>query len=63
VCVRLIILGGRNIGNENFEADTDLVFADLDVMVSGPAAQNVSTSFDQYWNSELVYPESTITQL
>ncbi|MEE4112827.1 MAG: phospholipase D-like domain-containing protein [Desulfobacteraceae bacterium] len=46
----------RSIGNEYFEADPDLAFADLDVMGIGPVAQKVSASFDLYWNSELAYP-------
>ncbi len=50
------ILGGRNIGNEYFEADPDIAFADLDVLAIGPVVQEVSASFDQYWNSELAYP-------
>jgi putative cardiolipin synthase len=50
------ILGGRNIGNEYFEADPDIVFADLDVLAIGPVIQEVSASFDKYWNSELAYP-------
>ena len=50
------ILGGRNIGNEYFEADPDLAFGDLDVMGIGPVAQNVLASFDKYWNSESAYP-------
>jgi putative cardiolipin synthase len=50
------ILGGRNIGNEYFEADPDLAFADLDVLAIGPVVKEVSASFDQYWNSELAYP-------
>jgi len=50
------ILGGRNIGNEYFEADPDLAFADLDVLGVGPVARDVSTAFDLYWNSELAYP-------
>jgi cardiolipin synthase C len=53
---QVTILGGRNIGNEYFEADPDLAFADLDVAAIGPVVQNVSASFDQYWNSELAYP-------
>jgi putative cardiolipin synthase len=55
------ILGGRNIGNEYFEADPDLAFADLDVLAIGPAAKTVSAVFDQYWNSELAYPISVLT--
>jgi putative cardiolipin synthase len=50
------ILGGRNIGNEYFEADPDIAFADLDVLLIGPVVNDVSASFDAYWNSEVVYP-------
>lgn len=50
------ILGGRNIGNEYFEADPDLDFSDLDVLAIGPVAQKVSASFDEYWNHKLSYP-------
>jgi putative cardiolipin synthase len=54
------ILGGRNIGNEYFEADPDLAFADLDVLAIGPVVKDVSASFDQYWNNELAYPASVL---
>jgi len=50
------ILGGRNIGDEYFDADINLAFADLDVMGAGPVAREVSASFDQYWNNSLSYP-------
>jgi len=54
------IVWGRNIGNEYFEADPDLAFGDLDVMTIGPVVKEVSASFDEYWNSELSYPISTL---
>ncbi|SHJ65988.1 Phosphatidylserine/phosphatidylglycerophosphate/cardiolipin synthase [Malonomonas rubra DSM 5091] len=54
------ILGGRNIGNEYFEADPDLAFGDLDVMGIGPVPQKVSDSFDLYWNNELTYPAGVL---
>jgi putative cardiolipin synthase len=54
------ILGGRNIGEEYFDADPDLAFQDLDVLAIGPVAQKVSTAFDLYWNSELAYPASVL---
>lgn len=54
------IIGGRNIGNEYFDADPDLAFADLDVLAIGPVVKEVSTSFDHYWNSELAYPASVL---
>jgi cardiolipin synthase C len=58
---QVTILGGRNMGNEYFEADPDLAFSDLDVVAIGPAAKEVSTAFDLYWNSELAYPASVLT--
>ncbi|MBP2684150.1 MAG: phospholipase D/transphosphatidylase, partial [Deltaproteobacteria bacterium] len=54
------ILGGRNIGNEYFEADPDLAFSDLDVLAAGPVAREVSAAFDDYWNSDPAYPVSTL---
>jgi len=57
---QITILGGRNIGNEYFDADPDLAFADLDVIGMGPVAQDVSSVFDRYWNSNLAYPVSAL---
>jgi len=54
------ILGGRNIGDEYFEADPDLAFGDLDVMAIGPVAEQVSASFDRYWNSPSAYPAAVL---
>ncbi|MBT4520208.1 MAG: phospholipase D family protein [Halieaceae bacterium] len=56
------IVGGRNIGNEYFSADPDLAFADMDVLLAGPAVKEVSRSFDLYWNSALSYPVSNLGQ-
>ncbi len=53
---QMAILGGRNIGDEYFEADPDVTFGDLDVLVIGPVVKDVSASFDLYWNSEWAYP-------
>jgi putative cardiolipin synthase len=57
---QVTILGGRNMGNEYFDADPDLAFSDLDVLCIGPVAQEVSAAFDLYWNSELAYPVSVL---
>ena len=54
------ILGGRNIGDEYFDHDQNLAFADLDVLAIGPVANQVSRSFDEYWNSPLSYPISLL---
>lgn len=53
---QIAIIGGRNIGDEYFGANPEVAFGDLDVTVSTPGAQKVSTAFDLYWNSELSYP-------
>ena len=38
------------------EADQDLAFADLVVLVIGSEVAEVSFAFDRYWNNELAYP-------
>jgi putative cardiolipin synthase len=50
------ILGGRNIGDEYFDADIDVAFSDIDVLAIGPPVAQVSSEFDQYWNNEFAYP-------
>jgi len=57
---QITILGGRNIGNEYFDANPALAFADLDVVAIGPVVKEVSSVFDRYWNSELAYPASVL---
>lgn len=52
----LTIVGGRNIGDEYFDADEALVFDDLDILARGPVVGDVSKSFDEYWNHELSIP-------
>jgi len=54
------IVGGRNIGNEYYDADPTLEFADLDVLAIGEVVKDVSSAFDNYWNSSLAYPAATV---
>lgn len=54
------IVGGRNIGDEYFDANPELAFADLDVLAIGPVVQEVSHQFDEYWNNENSYPIATL---
>jgi putative cardiolipin synthase len=42
------IIGGRNIGDEYFDAAEGFVFVDLDVMAVGPVVKDVSNAFDRY---------------
>jgi cardiolipin synthase C len=53
---QVAIVGGRNLGDEYFDASPNLVFRDLDLVVAGPLVTEVSASFDQFWNSEESYP-------
>jgi len=55
---RVAIVGGRNIGNEYFGASGHSNFSDLDVVLVGPVVQEVSASFDDYWNSKHAVPVS-----
>ena len=57
---QVAILGGRNIGNEYFDADPTLAFGDLDVLTVGPVVSEVSAAFDLYWNSSWSYPVSSL---
>lgn len=54
------IVGGRNIGNEYFDANSGIMFADLDVAVVGQGAQQTAEDFDRYWNDQSSYPASVI---
>ena len=53
---QIAIVGGRNLGDEYFNASPTLQFRDLDVFAAGPVTQKISGSFDDYWNSSLAYP-------
>jgi putative cardiolipin synthase len=50
------IFGGRNIGDEYFDASGHVGFSDLDALAIGPVANEISRGFDLYWNSQWVYP-------
>ncbi len=50
------IVGGRNIGDEYFDAEPKLNFTDIDLLGIGPVAEQLGHSFDQYWNSALSKP-------
>jgi len=49
------VIGGRNIGDEYFDLKKDRSFRDLDVLTAGPVVRDLGKTFDQYWNSKLVY--------
>jgi len=54
------IVGGRNVGDEYFGAESAVAFADLDVLAVGAVVPEVSAAFDAYWNSESAYPAASL---
>ncbi|HEY9279427.1 MAG TPA: phospholipase D family protein [Eoetvoesiella sp.] len=54
------IVGGRNIGDEYFDAGQDLAFVDLDVLAIGAVVSDVSRDFDRYWASASSYPADRV---
>ncbi|WP_114966081.1 phospholipase D-like domain-containing protein [Alkalilacustris brevis] len=56
---RLAITGGRNIGNDYFDAPTDFgrrPNRDADILMLGPLVDEAGTLFDSYWNSSEALP-------
>lgn len=50
------IVGGRNLGDEYFDANDSRNFADLDLVAIGEVVPTLSQSFDLYWNHGLAQP-------
>ena len=57
---QVTIVGGRNVGDEYYGADSDVGFRDLDALAVGPVVRDVSREFDLYWNSESSYPAANV---
>jgi phosphatidylserine/phosphatidylglycerophosphate/cardiolipin synthase-like enzyme len=56
----MAVAGGRNIGDEYFMAHQGANYIDLDVFAVGAVLPTLAGLFDQYWNSEHVYPLEAI---
>ncbi|MGJ7528850.1 phospholipase D family protein [Variovorax sp. GB1P17] len=57
------VAGGRNLGDAYFGNATTGNFIDVDVLAAGPIVQDLSRSFDSYWNNERAYPvQSLVTR-
>jgi len=59
---RVAIVGGRNVGDEYFDAARDVNFMDTDVAVIGNAAGEASREFDAYWNSPNAIPLAALVR-
>ncbi|MBS0342536.1 MAG: phospholipase D family protein [Proteobacteria bacterium] len=54
------VAGGRNIADEYFTLNTAQNFVDMDAMFMGKMVPQLEGIFDDYWNSEEVYPIASI---
>jgi putative cardiolipin synthase len=50
------ITGGRNMADEYFDFDQEYNFRDRDVLLLGPAVREMSSNFDEFWESPLAVP-------
>lgn len=53
---RIAIVGGRNIGDEYFDAAPKRNFFDADLLVGGKAVSDAEHIFDHFWNSRFAIP-------
>lgn len=52
---QVALIGGRNMTNQYYNVSDNYQFSDVDVMLFGTAVNDISKSFDDYWNYEYAY--------
>ncbi len=50
------ITGGRNLGDEYFDAHADVAFKDIDIMAIGPVIKDMEQNFEEFWNDKNAHP-------
>jgi len=55
------VFGGRNIGDNYFDADDRSNFADFDVFVAGRLVEEARASFEAYWGHRLAVPAEALS--
>lgn len=58
---QVAIVGGRNLADEYFGFAQDENFRDMELLVGGPIVEEISQSFDQYWNDRWSFPIDEIS--
>jgi putative cardiolipin synthase len=56
----IALVGGRNIGDQYFQVDSQSQFADEDVFASGPVVAALAATFEEYWDSRLAIPAQAL---
>lgn len=57
---QIAIIGGRNIGNEYFDADPETNFLDVDLLLVGQAVREAEGIFDSFWDSQASIPAKQV---
>ena len=52
---QIALIGGRNMTNQYYNSSDNYQFSDVDVMLVGAAVDDISHSFDEYWNDKYAY--------
>lgn len=56
------VFGGRNIGDNYFDADARANFSDFDVFAAGQVIEEAQASFEAYWNHRLAATAESLSQ-
>ncbi|MEE4294375.1 MAG: phospholipase D family protein, partial [Xanthomonadales bacterium] len=59
---RAAIIGGRNIAEEYFGYHEEHNFRDMELVLAGPLAQELSAGFDSYWNNDWSFPVAAVLE-
>jgi len=57
---QISLIGGRNMSNQYYNVSDNYQFSDVDVMLVGQAVDDITHSFDEYWNHSYAYPVRSI---
>lgn len=60
---RIAIVGGRNLADEYFGLHNEANFRDLELLAGGPIVEEVSASFDDYFNDDWSLPIDMVTHV
>jgi putative cardiolipin synthase len=59
----VVMIGGRNIGDQYFQIDPNSQFGDDDVLATGPIVQQLSNVFQEFWTSVHAVPVDAIDRI
>lgn len=57
------ITGGRNYQDDYYDWDAEYNFRDRDVLVAGPAAQDMAANFEAFWNARRSVPVERLNDI